>query len=104
MNFDYIVVGGGTAGCVVASRLSEDPNARVLVIEAGPRDRHPAIGIPGASAFTVAAPGLNWHRMTEPQPELNGRSLYLAQGRVIGGGSSINGMVYTRGAPGDYAE
>lgn len=104
MRYDYIVVGGGTAGCVVAARLTEDPHKKVLVLEAGPMDRHPAIGVPGASAFTVAAPGLNWHRMTEPQAELGGRSLYLAQGRVVGGSSSINGMVYTRGAPGDYAE
>ena len=104
MKFDYIVVGGGTAGCVVASRLSERQEARVLVVEAGPNDRHPLIPVPGASAYVAAAPMLNWHRMTQPQETLGGRSLYLAQGRVIGGSSSINGMVYTRGAPGDYAE
>lgn len=104
MNFDYIVVGGGTAGCVVAARLSEQREARVLIVEAGPNDKHPLIPVPGASAYVAAAPGLNWHRMTEPQKALGGRSLYLAQGKVIGGSSSINGMVYTRGAPGDYAE
>lgn len=103
MNFDYIVVGGGTAGCVVAARLSERREARVLVVEAGPSARHPLIPVPGASAYVAAAPTLNWHRMTQPQRALYGRSLYLAQGRVIGGSSSINGMVYTRGAACDYA-
>ena len=100
--YDFIVVGGGAAGCVVAARLSEDPKARVLLLEAGPRDRNPLIHVPGAAAFTLAAPSLNWSRMTEPQPALGGRALYLAQGRVIGGSSSINGMVYTRAAPADY--
>jgi choline dehydrogenase len=104
MEFDYVVVGGGTAGCVVAARLSEHAGARVLLLEAGGHDRHPLIHVPGASAYTAMAPALNWPRMTEPQPALNGRALYLAQGKVIGGSSTINGMVYTRGARGDYAE
>jgi len=104
MEFDYVVVGGGTAGCVVAARLSEQSEARVLLLEAGGHDRHPLIHVPGASAYTAMASALNWPRMTEPQPALNGRALYLAQGKVIGGSSTINGMVYTRGARGDYAE
>lgn len=102
-HYDYVIVGAGTAGCVIASRLSEDPEVRVLLVEAGPADRNPFIAIPGAAAFTLAAPDLNWHRTTEPQEELAGRSLYLAQGKVIGGSSSINGLVYTRGSRADYA-
>jgi choline dehydrogenase len=104
MKFDYVVVGGGTAGCVVAARLSERSDTSVLLLEAGGQDRHPLIHVPGASAYTAMAPALNWPRMTEPQPALDGRALYLAQGKVIGGSSTINGMVYTRGARGDYAE
>lgn len=104
MEFDYVVVGGGTAGCVVAARLSEQSEARVLLLEAGGHDRHPLIRVPGASAYTAMARALNWPRMTEAQPALEGRALYLAQGKVIGGSSTINGMVYTRGTRGDYAE
>lgn len=99
--YSYIVVGGGAAGCVLAGRLAEH-GARVLLLEAGPTDRSPLLSIPGASAINAANPRLNWSYQSEPQPELCGRSLYLSQGRVLGGGSSINGMVYTRGFPQDY--
>jgi choline dehydrogenase len=99
--YDYIVVGGGAAGCVLAARLAER-GARVLLLEAGPRDRSPLLSVPGASAVNAANPRLNWSYHSEPQPELCDRSLYLSQGRVLGGGSSINGMVYTRGFPHDY--
>lgn len=99
---DYLVVGGGTAGCVVAARLAEDPQVRVLLIEAGGPDRNPLIGVPGANVVTGADPALNWNYTSEPVSALDGRALYWAQGRVLGGGSSINGMMYVRGLPADY--
>ncbi|HEY3696811.1 GMC family oxidoreductase [Phenylobacterium sp.] len=101
LEFDHIVVGAGAAGCVLAARLAEQ-GRKVLLLEAGPRDRSPLLSIPGASAFGAAARRFNWSYESEPQPELGGRRLYLSQGRVLGGGSSINGMVYTRGFPHDY--
>jgi len=100
--FDYIVVGAGTAGCVLASRLSEDRNTRVAVIEAGPRDRHPLIHIPATVAAAIARPSLNWRFMTVPQQHLAGRSIPIPRGRVVGGSGSINGMVYFRGHPSDF--
>ena len=100
--FDYIVVGAGTAGCVLASRLSEDPNTRVAVIEAGPRDRHPFIHIPATVAAAIGTPRLNWRFMTVPQSHLAHRAIPIPRGRVIGGSGSINGMVYFRGHPGDF--
>jgi len=100
LEFDHIVVGAGAAGCLLAARLAER-GLRVLLLEAGPRDRSPILAIPGASAF-AGAKRFNWAYESEPQPELEGRRLYLSQGRVLGGGSSINGMVYTRGFPHDY--
>jgi choline dehydrogenase len=101
LEFDHLVVGGGSAGCVVAARLAEQ-GGRVLMLEAGPSDRSPLFSTPGASAFAAASRRVNWNYETEPQPALEGRRFYLSQGRVLGGGSSINGMVYTRGAPHDY--
>lgn len=100
--FDWIVVGAGSAGCVLASRLSEDPDARVLLIEAGPRDRHPFIHMPAGLARLVNRRDLNWDYWTEPEPELGGRRLWWPRGKVLGGSSSINAMCYTRGVPGDY--
>ncbi|HEY6870275.1 MAG TPA: GMC family oxidoreductase N-terminal domain-containing protein [Novosphingobium sp.] len=100
--FDYIVVGAGTAGCVLASRLSEDQNARVAVIEAGPPDRHPFIHIPAAVAAAIGRPRLNWRFMTVPQTHLAQRAIPIPRGRVIGGSGSINGMVYFRGHPADF--
>jgi choline dehydrogenase-like flavoprotein len=100
--FDYVVVGAGTAGCVLASRLSEDRDTRVALIEAGPRDRHPFIHIPATVAAAIGRPGLNWRFRTVPQPHLAGRSIPLPRGHVVGGSGSINGMVYFRGHPGDF--
>jgi choline dehydrogenase-like flavoprotein len=100
--FDYVIVGAGTAGCVLANRLSEDPAARVAVIEAGPMDRHPLIHIPATVAAAIATPKLNWRFATVPQTHLNSRSIPIPRGHVVGGSGSINGMVYFRGHPTDF--
>ncbi len=100
--FDYLVVGAGTAGCVLAARLSEDRKSTVCLIEAGGEDRHPFIQVPAAVAAAIARPRLNWRFVTAPQPQLNDRRIPLPRGRVIGGSGSINGMVYFRGHPKDF--
>ncbi|MDQ0390999.1 GMC family oxidoreductase [Labrys monachus] len=99
--FDYIIIGGGSAGCVLASRLSEDPDVRVLLLEAGGRDRNPYIHMPVGFAKMTAGP-LTWGLVTAPQKHANGREIPYAQARVLGGGSSINAEVFTRGVPADY--
>lgn len=100
--YDYVVVGAGAAGCVVAARLAEDRNLRVAVLEAGGPDRALQIRIPAANVATGGDPRFNWAYQTEAVPELGGRSLYWAQGRIVGGSGSINGMMYMRGHPADY--
>jgi choline dehydrogenase len=100
--FDYIVAGGGSAGCVVAARLSEDPRNRVLLLEAGPADRNPWIHLPIGYYRTIFDPRIGWGFETEPEPELNGRRVPWPRGKVLGGSSSINGLVYVRGQPQDY--
>ncbi len=100
--FDYIVVGAGSAGCVMASRLSEDPNASVLLVEAGPKDTSFWLHIPIGYGRTIADEKVNWKYDTIPNPALNGRSIYLPRGRVMGGSSSINGLIYIRGQAEDY--
>ncbi|GAB1596561.1 GMC family oxidoreductase [Lysobacter claricitrinus] len=100
--YDYIIVGAGSAGCVLANRLSEDPSVRVLLLEAGPRDRHPFIHMPAGIAKLVNVRRLNWSYDTAPEPALNGRRLWWPRGRVLGGSSSINAMCYVRGVPTDY--
>ena len=101
--FDYVVVGGGAGGCVVASRLSEDPAVTVCLLEAGGPDNSALIQAPLGFAATAALGIHNWNYNTIPQPGLNGRRGFQPRGEVMGGSSSINAMVYTRGNRLDYA-
>jgi choline dehydrogenase-like flavoprotein len=100
--FDYLVVGAGTAGCVLASRLSEDARNSVCLIEAGGSNRHPFIEIPAAVGCAIMSPKFGWGLSTVPQPHLGGRRVPLPRGRVIGGTGSINGMAYFRGPAKDF--
>ena len=99
--YDFIIVGAGTAGCVLANRLSHDPAARVLLLEAGGPDTAREIHIPAAFAKLFKTP-VDWAFYTENQPHLNGRKLYWPRGKVLGGSSSINAMIYIRGNRRDY--
>ena len=99
---DYIVVGAGSAGCVLAARLSEDPSTRVLLLEAGGRDSNPWIHIPVGYFKTMHHPATDWCYRTEPEPQLDGRSLDWPRGKVLGGSSSINGLLYVRGQAQDF--
>lgn len=100
--FDFIVIGAGSAGCALAHRLSEDPGNRVLLLEAGGRDRNMWIHIPVGYYRTIFDPRLGWGYETEPEPELNGRRVPWPRGKVLGGSSSINGLVYIRGQRQDF--
>lgn len=100
--YDFVIIGAGSAGCVLAHRLSEDPSCRVLLLEAGPRDWHPFIHMPAGLAKLVGQKGVNWNYDTAPEPHLDGRRLWWPRGKVLGGSSSINAMCYIRGVPGDY--
>ncbi len=100
--FDYVIVGGGSAGCVLASRLSEDPAVSVCLLEAGPVDSSVLIHCPAGLAILAQSGGSNWAFQTVPQPGLNGRRGYQPRGKVLGGSSSINAMIYLRGQPRDY--
>lgn len=100
--YDYVIVGAGSAGCVLANRLSADPNNRVLLLEAGGRDRNPLFRLPMLMGKLFQSGIYNWHYHTEPETHLNGRSLYWPRGKVLGGSSTINGMIYVRGNRHDY--
>ncbi|MSO75063.1 MAG: choline dehydrogenase [Alphaproteobacteria bacterium] len=100
--YDYIIVGAGSAGCVLANRLSEDGRTRVLVIEAGGADTNRWIKIPAGYVKTMVDPTVNWLFDTEPEPNTNHRTIPIPRGRVLGGSSSINGMIYVRGQAADY--
>src|SRR6185295_3591486 len=101
-DYDYIIIGAGSAGCVLANRLSEDSAARVLLIEAGGRDTHPYIHIPLGLGAMHKRRMFDWGYDSEPEAGLNSRRIEAMRGKVLGGSSSINVMAYTRGDPGDY--
>ena len=102
MEADFIVVGAGSAGCVLANRLSADPAHKVILLEAGGRDLNPWIHIPVGYFKTIHNPAVDWCYKTEPDPGLNGRSIEWPRGKVLGGSSSLNGLLYVRGQPQDY--
>ena len=100
--YDYIIVGSGSAGAIVAARLAEAPSVRVLLLEAGPKDNSLLFHVPAAMRYAYNARKSNWNYKTEPEPHLNSRTLVQPRGRVLGGSSSINGQLYLRGHPSDY--
>lgn len=102
--YDVVVAGAGSAGCIVASRLTEDPSLSLCLLEAGGRDRNPWIHVPLGFGKIVPNPKYNWGYATEPEPGLNGRSITWPRGKVLGGSGSINGLVFLRGAPSDFDE
>ena len=100
--FDFIVIGAGSAGAVLANRLSQSGTHNVLLLEAGPEDKNRWIHIPAGASRTISDPSVNWMYFSEPEPELNGRQVFHPRGKVLGGTSAINGMAYIRGNPWDY--
>lgn len=102
--FDYVIVGAGSAGCVLANRLTADGRYRVLLLEAGPSDSNPWIHVPLGYGKLFASPDVNWMYQSDPEPELNGRQVFTPRGKVLGGSSSINGLVHVRGQREDFDE
>jgi choline dehydrogenase len=102
VKYDYIIVGAGSAGCVLANRLSEYPGTKILLLEAGPRDTNIWIHVPLGYGKLFARTDVNWAYESEPEPALNGRRIFTPRGKVLGGSSSINGLVYIRGQPEDF--
>jgi len=102
MDYDYIIVGSGPSGCVAASRLVRDHGAKVLMLEAGPRNNHPLLKMPAGFIKMLTGSKYLTFQETIPQPQLNGRVHQVPQGQVLGGGSTVNAMVYMRGRPSDY--
>jgi choline dehydrogenase len=100
--YDYVIVGAGSSGCVLAARLTEDKDVKVLLLEAGGKDDHPLVKMPLGFLKAMLNPEFNWGYMSEPEAHLGGRRLMLPRGRLLGGSSSINGMFYMRGHPTDY--
>src|SRR5689334_8936654 len=100
--FDYVIVGAGSSGCVLANRLSAGPDCTVGLVEAGPRDSSLWIHLPIGYGRTMWDPAVNWKFQTEPEPNMAGRRIYWPRGRVLGGSSSINGLIVIRGQPEDY--
>ena len=101
-SYDYVIVGAGTAGCLLANRLSADPSCRVLLVEAGGHDDYPWIHIPVGYLYCIGNPRTDWLFSTQAEAGLNGRKLRYPRGKVLGGCSSINGMIYMRGQSRDY--
>ena len=99
--YDYIIIGAGSAGCVLAYRLGENPSTRILVLEAGGDDRAVIVQMPSALTIPMNTARFNWGMVTEPEPGLGGRQINLPRGRGLGGSSSINGMCWVRGNPMD---
>ena len=100
--YDYIIIGAGSAGCVMAARLSEDSKVSVLLLEAGGKDWNPWIHVPVGYIKTMVDPSVNWMFDTEPEPNLFDREIPVPRGRVLGGSSAINAMLYVRGQAADY--